>query len=79
MKSAIYALLCFIFIIPRSFSRSGSNMMTRCRKGFPGSCFNAGKTPCEDAYSRSLNKTARNCRCIPADRQRLCYCDLSKC
>nr|BAA92245.1 S-locus pollen protein [Brassica rapa] len=73
MKSAIYALLCFIFIIlsrSQELTEVGADKQ-QCKKNFPGHCETSER--CENTYKR-LNKKVFDCHCQPFGRRRLCTC-----
>nr|AAF17505.1 S-locus cysteine-rich protein [Brassica rapa subsp. oleifera]BAA92246.1 S-locus pollen protein [Brassica rapa]BAF91376.1 S locus protein 11 [Brassica rapa] len=54
MKSAVYALLCFIFIVSGHIQELEANLMKRCTRGFRklGKCTTLEEEKCKTLYPR---------------------------
>nr|CAC80852.1 SP11-A14 protein [Brassica napus] len=72
MKAAIYAVLCFIFIVA-SHGQVKVNMRKNCPDGFTlgGVCGISGKSACISSYK---NKKKSDCSCGDVDGIGTCCC-----
>nr|AAF17504.1 S-locus cysteine-rich protein [Brassica oleracea] len=77
MKSAVYALLCFIFIVSGHIQEVEANLMMPCGSFMFGNCRNIGARECEKLNSPGKRKPS-HCKCT--DTQMGTYsCDCKLC
>nr|BDB39448.1 S-locus cysteine-rich protein [Brassica oleracea] len=77
MKSAIYVLLSFVFIISSHFQEVEANKkkLCICNGTFEGRCANTREAFCENLFKKNLQeKTAFNCGCTNSSPHILCTC-----
>nr|BAF91383.1 S locus protein 11-54 [Brassica rapa] len=76
MKSAIYALLCFIFIISSLFQEVEACI---CSESFKGGCLEPRNEYCATQFRKRLNEqTAFNCTCVTSHSRAQCSCRLAR-
>nr|AAF17503.1 S-locus cysteine-rich protein [Brassica oleracea] len=77
MKSAIYALLCFIFLVSSHGQEVEANLKKNCvgKTRLPGPCGDSGASSCRDLYNQTEKTMPVSCRCVPTGR---CFCSLCK-
>ncbi|CAN6937563.1 unnamed protein product [Brassica oleracea] len=64
MKAAVYALLCFLFIVSGHIQEVEANLMKQCNIGYrmPGNCAELAQT-CEKFCSRGKEKKPSHWKC----------------
>nr|BAA92247.1 S-locus pollen protein [Brassica rapa] len=78
MKSVLYALLCFIFIVSSHAQDVEANLMNRCTRElpFPGKCGSSEDGGCIKLYSSEKKLHPSRCECEPRYKARFCRCKI---